>query len=52
MTTKHIINCPCCYKIFKKTGCYEKHILRCERTERELGGVGRVDGGYNNGPSN
>ena len=48
MTTKHIINCPCCYKIFKKKGCYEKHILRCERTERELGGVG----GHNNGPSN
>ena len=33
MTTKHIINCPCCYKIFKKKGCYEKHILYCERNE-------------------
>ena len=61
MTTKHIINCPCCYKIFKKKGCYEKHILRCERTDRELGGVsggvggglgGGVGGGHNNGPSN
>ena len=58
MTTKHIINCPCCYKIFKKKGCYEKHILRCERTERELcglgglGGVGGLSGGHNNGPSN
>ena len=52
MTTKHIINCPCCYKIFKKTGCYEKHILRCERTDREMGGFrGGVDG-HNNGPSN
>ena len=34
MTTKHIINCPCCFKIFKKKGCYEKHILSCERIER------------------
>lgn len=34
MTTKHIINCPCCFKIFKKKGCFEKHILSCERIER------------------
>lgn len=34
MTTKHIVNCPCCFKIFKKKGCYEKHILACERIER------------------
>ena len=45
MTTKHIINCPSCYKIFKKKGCYEKHILRCERTERESRGP-------SNGPTN
>ena len=24
MTSKHIINCPCCFKTFKKKGCYEK----------------------------
>lgn len=52
MTTKHIINCPCCYKFFKKKESYEKHIFRCERTARELGGVGRDDVGDNNGPSN
>lgn len=52
MTTKHIINCPCCYKIFKKTGCYEKHILRCERTERELCGFTGGGNTPNNGPSN
>jgi hypothetical protein len=34
MTTKHITNCPCCFKIFKKKGCYEKHILYCERNDR------------------
>jgi hypothetical protein len=32
MTSKHIINCPCCFKIFKKRGCYEKHIFDCQRT--------------------
>ena len=32
MTSKHIINCPCCFKIFKKKGCYEKHIFDCQRT--------------------
>ena len=52
MTTKHIINCPYCYKIFKKTGCYEKHIIRCERTDRESGGLGGVVSGHNTGPSN
>lgn len=31
MTSKHIINCPGCFKIFKKAGCYEKHIFDCQR---------------------
>lgn len=35
MTSKHIINCPCCFKIFKRQGCYEKHILICRRTNEE-----------------
>jgi len=35
MASKHIINCPCCFKIFKKAGCYEKHIFTCQRTNEE-----------------
>ena len=35
MTSKHIINCPCCFKLFKRQGCYEKHILICRRTNEE-----------------
>lgn len=35
MTSKHIINCPCCFKVFKKTACYEKHIFTCERTNTD-----------------
>tara|TARA_R110002020_G_scaffold400260_1_gene610342 strand:- start:1094 stop:1813 length:720 start_codon:yes stop_codon:yes gene_type:complete len=35
MTSKHIINCPCCFKTFKKKGCYEKHIFDCQRTNDE-----------------
>jgi uncharacterized protein YeeX (DUF496 family) len=35
MASKHIINCPCCFKIFKKAGCYEKHIFICQRTNEE-----------------
>ena len=35
MTSKHIINCPCCFKIFKKKGCYEKHIFDCQRINDE-----------------
>jgi hypothetical protein len=35
MTSKHIINCPCCFKIFKKKACYEKHIFSCERTHSD-----------------
>ena len=35
MASKHIINCPCCFKIFKKACCYEKHIFTCQRTNEE-----------------
>lgn len=35
MASKHIINCPCCFKIFKRHGCYEKHILLCRRTNED-----------------
>jgi len=31
MSSKQIINCPNCFKIFKKNGCYETHIYKCER---------------------
>ena len=33
MTSKHITNCPCCFKIFKRQGCYEKHIFTCQRKQ-------------------
>jgi uncharacterized C2H2 Zn-finger protein len=32
MSTKHITTCPSCFKIFKRAGCYEKHIFVCQRT--------------------
>lgn len=32
MTSKHITNCPNCFETIKKTSCYEKHILQCQRT--------------------
>ena len=32
MASKHIVNCPCCFQIFKKKGCYEKHILYCQQS--------------------
>jgi hypothetical protein len=32
MASKHIVNCPCCFKVFKKKGCYEKHILYCQQS--------------------
>lgn len=35
MSSKHITNCPCCFKIFKRKGCYEKHILQCQRMNDE-----------------
>jgi len=35
MTSKHIINCPSCFKSFKRTGCYEKHIFQCQRRNEE-----------------
>ena len=35
MASKHIMNCPCCFKTFKKAGCYEKHIFACQRTKEE-----------------
>ena len=35
MTSKHITNCPGCFKTFKKVGCYEKHIFACQRTNEE-----------------
>ena len=31
MSSKQIINCPSCFKCFKKKGCYEKHIMYCDR---------------------
>lgn len=31
MSSKEITNCPACFKCFKKKGCYEKHILYCDR---------------------
>ena len=37
MTSKHITNCPCCFKIFKRNGCYEKHIFTCQRKNEEVG---------------
>jgi len=33
MSSKQIINCPNCSRIFKKKGCYENHIFKCERKE-------------------
>ena len=33
MASKHITNCPCCFKIFKRQGCYEKHIFTCQRKQ-------------------
>jgi hypothetical protein len=35
MTSKHIINCPSCFKSFKRAGCYEKHIFQCQRRSEE-----------------
>ena len=35
MTSKHITNCPCCFKIFKRQGCYEKHIFTCQRKQEQ-----------------
>lgn len=32
MASKHIVNCPYCFQLFKKKGCYEKHILYCQQT--------------------
>ena len=32
MASKHIVNCPCCFQVFKKKGCYEKHILYCQQS--------------------
>ena len=37
MASKHIINCPCCFKIFKRKGCYEKHIFTCQRKHQDNG---------------
>jgi len=31
MSLKQIVNCPACFKTYKKKGCYEKHILYCDR---------------------
>jgi hypothetical protein len=31
MSSKQIVNCPSCFKSYKKTACYEKHILYCDR---------------------
>lgn len=31
MSEKEIINCQYCLKPFKRKGCYEKHIFKCER---------------------
>jgi len=31
MSFKQIINCPNCFKLYKKKGCYETHIFKCER---------------------
>lgn len=31
MSSKQIVNCPSCFKCFKKKDCYEKHILYCDR---------------------
>lgn len=36
MTSKHIMNCPSCFKTFKRTGCYEKHIFICQRRDEEI----------------
>jgi hypothetical protein len=36
MTTKHITTCPSCFKIFKRVGCYEKHIFVCQRTNEAV----------------
>jgi predicted nuclease with TOPRIM domain len=36
MTSKHIMNCPSCFKTFKRTGCYEKHIFLCQRRDEEI----------------
>ena len=35
MTSKHIVNCPSCFKSFKRVGCYEKHIFQCQRRTEE-----------------
>ncbi|MDC1321250.1 hypothetical protein N8261_04745 [Flavobacteriaceae bacterium] len=31
MSSKEIVNCPSCFTCLPKKGCYEKHILRCDR---------------------
>lgn len=35
MSTKHIKNCPSCFKTINKSRCYEKHIFHCERINNE-----------------
>lgn len=35
MSSKHITTCPSCFKIFKRAGCYEKHIFVCQRSTEE-----------------
>ena len=35
MSSKHITTCPSCFKIFKRAGCYEKHIFACQRPTEE-----------------
>ncbi len=35
MASTHIINCPSCFKTFKKANCYEKHIFQCQRRNEE-----------------
>jgi len=35
MASTHIINCPSCFKSFKKAGCYEKHIFQCQKRNEE-----------------
>ena len=34
MTSNQIINCPYCFKIYKKKACYENHIFKCQRENK------------------
>jgi|UniRef100_A0A6C0CJB0 hypothetical protein len=36
MSNQQLINCPNCYKLYKKKGSYENHIFKCGRKEENI----------------